>query len=203
MNKRQLSEHIGNIDDRLVKQAEQIPNYRKKHRQERIKRLIGAAEVFVLMAGSFSVGTFAFAREIVVKVPAEKETVALEEIDLTLILPDSWKGKYSVVKNGQNYIFYHTRIREAVSMGLGGYDGGALFTIVCYEEAMTPEQFVENGYDFVPCRYLFSTSDRTYVLCYASDVQWNPDDPEQEKEYLRMAEEMTDIKFVVDRVLAE
>ena len=25
MNNRQLSEHIGNIDDRLIKQAEQIP----------------------------------------------------------------------------------------------------------------------------------------------------------------------------------
>lgn len=203
MNKKQLSEHIGNIDDRLVKQAEQIPNYRKKHRQKKIKRLLGAAAVFVLMAGSFSAGAFAFAREVVVEVPAEQETVALEEIDLTLILPDSWKGKYSVVKNGQNYIFYHTKIREAVSTGLGAYDGGALFTIVCYEEAMTPEQFVENGYDFAPYRYLFSTSDRTYVLCYVSDVQWNPDDPEQEEEYLRMAEEMKDIQFVVNSGLAE
>lgn len=27
MNNRQLSEHIGNIDDRLIKQAEQIPDY--------------------------------------------------------------------------------------------------------------------------------------------------------------------------------
>ena len=33
MNKNQLSQHIGNIDDRLVQQAEQIPNYVMQHRQ--------------------------------------------------------------------------------------------------------------------------------------------------------------------------
>mgnify|MGYP001129528184 CR=1 FL=1 len=30
MNKKQLSEHIGNIDDRLVQQAERISNYARK-----------------------------------------------------------------------------------------------------------------------------------------------------------------------------
>ena len=29
MNRKQLSEHIGNIDDRLVEQAEKIPNYKQ------------------------------------------------------------------------------------------------------------------------------------------------------------------------------
>lgn len=35
MNNRQLSEHIGNIDDRLIKQAEQIPDYAAMHRKKR------------------------------------------------------------------------------------------------------------------------------------------------------------------------
>lgn len=34
MNNRQLSEHIGNIDDRLIKQAEQIPDYAAMHRKK-------------------------------------------------------------------------------------------------------------------------------------------------------------------------
>ncbi len=132
MNKKQLSEHIGNIDDRLVEQAEKIPNYRQLHHRKIIRRFITVAAAFVLMACSFSAGAF---------------------------------------------------------------DDGVLFYIVCYDESMTPEQFAEKGYDFVQYRYLFSTSDKTYILCYPSDVQWNPENPEQEAEYLRMEAEIKDIKY--------
>ena len=69
MNKKQLSEHIGNIDDRLVEQAENIPNYRQLHHRQTIRRFLTAAAAFVLMACSFSAGAFAFARETVVEVP--------------------------------------------------------------------------------------------------------------------------------------
>ncbi len=203
MNKKQLSEHIGNIDDRLVEQAEKIPNYRQLHHRQTIRRFIAAVAAFVLMACSFSAGALAFARETVVEVPIEQEMTVFEEINLTLIFPNEWKGKYSVEKDGQNYIIYHTQIREDVSAGIDAYDGGVLFYIVCYEESMTPEQFIEKGYDFVPYRYLFSTSDKTYILCYPSDVQWNPENSEQEAEYLRMEEEIKDIKFVIDNILAD
>ncbi|MDE6219671.1 MAG: hypothetical protein K2G51_04440 [Lachnospiraceae bacterium] len=202
MNKKQLSEHIGNIDDRLVEQAEKIPNYRQLHHRQTIRRFITAAAAFVLMACSFSAGAFAFAREIVVEVPAEQETIKLKEINLTLVLPDDWKGKYSVEKNGQNYIIYHPQVREGYGTEIA-FDGGILFYIVCHEEPMTPEQFVANGYDFVGYRYLFSTSDKTYILYYPSDVQWNPENPEQEAEYLEMEREIEDIKFVVDNILAD
>lgn len=203
MNKKQLSRHIGNIDDRLVEQAEKIPNYSRLHRRKSIKRLITAAAAFVLMICSFSAGTLAFARETVVEVPVEQESAILEEINLTLIFPDDWKEKYSVEKDGQNYIFYHTQIREDVSTGIDAFDGGVLFYIVCYEEAMTPDQFTEKGYDFVQYRYLFSTSSKTYILCYPSDVQWNPENSEQETEYLRMETEIKDIKFMVDNILTD
>ena len=33
-------------------------------------------------------------------------------LNLTLILPDAWKGKYALEKNGQNYIVYHLQVRE-------------------------------------------------------------------------------------------
>ncbi len=203
MNRKQLSEHIGNMDDRLVEQAEKIPNYKQLHHRQTIRRFLAAAAAFVLMACSFSAGAFAFSRETVVEVPVEQETIKLEEINLTLILPDDWKGKYSVEANGQNYIVYHTQIREDVSAGLDPFDGGVLFSIVCHGESMTPEQFVEKGYDFVGYRYLFSTSGKTYVLYYPSDVQWNPENPEQEAEYLGMGREIEDIQFVIDNILAE
>lgn len=203
MNRKQLSEHIGNIDDRLVEQAEKIPNYKQQHSRKIIRRFITIAAAFVLMACCFSAGAFAFARERVVEIPINQETITLDEINLTLILPDDWKGKYFVEKNGQNYVVYHTQIRKDVSKGLDPFDGGVLFYIVCYEESMTPEQFVEKGYDFVGYRYLFSTSAKTYILCYPSDVQWDPGNPEQEAEYLRMETEIESIRFVVDNILAD
>ncbi len=201
MNKKQLSEHIGNIDDRLVEQAEKIPDYRQLHHRKFIRRFTTVAAAFVLMVCSFSAGAFAFPRETVVEVSVEQESAMLEEINLTLVFPDDWKGKYSVEKSGPNYNVYHTQIREDVSTGIGAFDGGILFYIVCYEESMAPEQFAAKGYDFVQYRYLFSTIDKTYILCYPSDVQWNPENPEQETEYLRMEAEIKDIKFVVDNVL--
>ncbi len=200
MNKKQLSKCIGNIDDKLVEQAEKIPNYKLINKCKIIKRFITTAAAFGLMVCSFSAGAFAFGRETVVEVSVEQEMVMLEEINLTLIFPNGWKGKYSVEKAGQNYIVYHTQIRDDISTGADAFDGGVLFYIVCYNEAMTPEQFVEKGYDFVQYRYLFSTIDKTYILCYPSDVQWNPENQEQETEYLKLEKGIKDIKFVVDNI---
>lgn len=200
MNTKQLSERIGNIDDRLVEQAENIPNYRQLHRRQAVRRFIAAAAAFALMACSFSAGALAFAHETVVEVPAKQEMIKLEDINLTLLLPDDWKGKYSVEKDGQNYIIYHPQIREGFGTETA-FDGGILFYIVCHEESMTPEQFIKKGYDFTGYRYLFSTSDKTYILYYPSDVQWNPENPEQEAEYQQMEAEIEHIKFVVDNIL--
>ncbi len=203
MNKKQLSEHIGNIDDRLVQQAEQIPNYLAQYRQRRIKQLLSVAAALVLMLSGFGVGAVVFAREIIVEVPIEQEILELEGVNLMLIFPDSWKGQYSVEKSGQNYVVYNPQIKDAVSEGIDIWDGGVLFTIVCYEEAMTEEQFIENGLDFTAYRYILATSNRTYILHYASDVQYDPTNQEQESIYEKMMSEVKDIQFVVDNVFED
>lgn len=203
MNKKQLVEYIGKIDDSLVQQAEQIPDYRRQYRRKRLRCLIAVAASIAIVICSFSAGALAFAREIVVEVPVEQETVTLDGTGLSMILPEHWEGKYSVVKNGQNYIVYSQEIRKAFSGGVGKFDGGVLFSIVCYKEAMTPEQFEQKGYDFVAYRYLLSTKNSTYILCYASDVQWNLDVPEQEAIYNQMASEIKDIRFVAENVLVD
>ncbi len=203
MNKKQLSEHIGNIDDRLVQQAEQIPNYLAQYRQRRIKQLLSVAAAFILMLSGFGVGAVVFAREIIVEVPIEQEILELEGVNLMLIFPDSWKGQYSVEKSGQNYVVYNPQIKDAVSEGIDLWDGGVLFTIVCYEEAMTEEQFIENGLDFTAYRYILATSNRTYILHYASDVQYDPTNQEQESIYEKMMSEVKDIQFVVDNVFED
>lgn len=199
MNKNQLSQHIGNIDDRLVQQAEKIPNYVTQHRQKRFRQLLATAAVFVLMCSSFTVGATVFAREIAV----EQETLELEGVDLTLILPDSWEGQYAVEKMGINYVVYNPQIKEAVSDGADILDGGVLFTIVCYEESMTEEQFIENGLDFTAYRYILATSDKTYILHYASDVQYNLADKDQESLYQKMMSEINDVQFVVNNIFED
>lgn len=202
MNKKQFSEHIGNIDDRLIKQAENIPNYAVQHRNKRIRQFLATAAVFVLMISSFSAGAIVFAREIIVEVPAEQETLELEGVDITLILPDHWKGQYAVDKNGTNFVVYNPQMKEAVSDGTDILDGGVLFTIVCYEESMTEEQFIENGLDFTAYRYLLATSDKTYILHYASDVQYDPSEPKQEKLYQEMMSEIGDIQIVLNHTFS-
>lgn len=202
MNKKQLSEHIGNIDEKLVWQAEQIPNYRKEHHHKRIRAFTGIAAAIALMACSFSAGAFAFAQEVVVEVPAKQEMAVLEDINLTMYLPDSWEGKYSVAKHEQNYIVYNKQAKEK-SESEDSFGSGVLFYIVRYKGSMTPEQFEENGLDFTGYHYLFSTKDSTYILHYPGDVQWDPGDPKQEAEYQQMAAEIEDIRFVVENVLKD
>lgn len=200
MNKKQFSEYIGNIDDRLVRQAEQIPNYAAMHHRKRIRQFWATAAALILIVSSFSVGALAFAREIIIEVPADQARLELEGIDLTLIFPDSWEGQYAVEKNGNNFIVYNPQIKDAVSNRLERYDGGVLFTIVCYEEPMTENQFIDNGLDFTAYRYILATSNKTYILHYASDVQYDPSDQEQENTYQNMMSEIEDIQFVVDNL---
>lgn len=203
MNQKQFSECMGDIDEKLVYQAEQIPNFGRRNRRKRIGRILSAAAAIALMVCSFRVGTLVSAHNNKVEVLVEHETLTLDEISLTMILPDSWRGTYSVKKEGQNYIVYNKQIHEAFGSASDDFDGGILFTIVCYNEAMTPEQFEKKGYDFTGYRYLFSTSDNTYILCYASDVQWDTSDVWQEELYHRMTFEIKEIQFVAKDVLLD
>ena len=66
MNEKQFSDRIGNVNDKLIRQAEQIPNYRRGHRRRSIRQLATIAAVIALMVCSFSVGALAFAEKIYV-----------------------------------------------------------------------------------------------------------------------------------------
>lgn len=193
MNQRQFADRIGNIEDQLVEEA----RYRSHRRGGGLRRFLAAAVVAALMTASFTIGALAFSRE----VPIEQETIELSGIGLTLILPDSWKDAYGVEmgENADGCSVYVKSVHESK----GDWNGeGYLFWVgQVYDWPMTPEEL----YDIspVPCRYLFSTSNATYSLSYASDVQWDPNDPEQEKEYRRMEQEASQIRFVVDNILAD
>ena len=115
MNQKQLSDRIGNIDDRLVQAAgrgqEQSGHRRRPGRGFRRFGVIAA--VVALMVCSFSLGAFAFAREVTVEVPVEQETLEIGDLGLTLILPDHWKGRYALERTeGGGYSVYNPGIRE-------------------------------------------------------------------------------------------
>lgn len=207
MNSRKLADRIGNIDERLVQQAQNLPNYGVRRRNRVIKRIAMCAATLVLMVCSFAAGMAVSAREPVVE-PAQdstQETVFLEEIGLTLILPDEWKDNYAVevgeMEGGYVYTFYDSTIH-----GQGGEwsDAGILFWIGAYgDRAMTAEELEqENVFDgAIPYRYLFSNKNTNYILVDVTDVQWDPSDPEMEQHYFMLMESIPEIRFILDNVL--
>lgn len=196
MKKEQLSQRIGNIDDKLVQQAEHIPNYARQYRQKRIRRLSAIAAVLVLMVCSFTVGALAFPRETIVEVPIEQETITLEKIGLKLILPDSWEGEYGVelYEDGTGCAVYVKSVHE----GEGDFAGlGYLFWVgKAYDEPMTPEELEARS--AVPSIYLFSTSDSTYTIDIASDVEYDPYNPKEKDIYMTMFHQIQDISFQIN-----
>lgn len=202
MNEKQFSDRIGNVNDKLVQQAEQTPNYGREHRKRGIRQLVAIAATIALMVCSFTVGALAFAEETIVEVPVEQETITIEEIGLTLILPDSWKGKYAFEQDNdfKEYHVYNPAIREA----MGGdsetlLSGGMLFYLKLWDEQLTKEQVDAGGeWDYARCRYIMTTKDGTYLLYYASDVQFTQETME---EYRQMESEISAIRFVVDNAL--
>lgn len=208
MNKKQLSEHIGNIDDRLVQQAEIIPNYVAQHRQKRIRLLLATAAALVLMFSSFSVGAIAFARE----VPVEQENVVLDEIGLTLILPDSWKGKYEVIEdvfvpnNSTMWEFCVKSVYDAQTptdeSGEVLYRGTLFYIFQYTNYSMSAEEFEQSGIAGIG-RYLFATENATYVIMYTTDLQFDPENSVQMDEFNAMVQSEKEIRFVVDNILKD
>ena len=171
---------------------------RKKYaglvRTSGLRRLLAVSVMLVLMAASFTVGALAFSRE----VPAEQESIELPGIGLTLILPDSWKGRYGVEMNEDGSVcgVYVKMVHEADEAV------GYLFRVgKAYDEPLTPAELEERSH--VPCRYLFSTAEGTYSMDFASDVQYDPSDPEQTQEYLQLWKEKEQIRFLVDGILSD
>lgn len=220
MTERQLADHIGNVDETLIQQAAETPNYGLRRRKTALRRLVSLAAVIALMAVSFTAGALAFGRETVVEVPAEQETLELTELGLTLILPESWKGLYELVEWEDQYVVVCPQIREAVlaqsraEWEAGGmewpeeldrnpFSGGMLFYIFGIPEPLSPEQLEESDWgDFVhitEVRYLLATAEKTYVLFHASDVQCTPETGDL---YDQLEGSVRDIRIVVNNILA-
>ena len=207
MNNKQLSEHIGNIDDILIQQAEKLPNYAAQHRRKRLKQLLATAAVLLLMVGSFSVGAFAFANEVIVEVPVAQEQVTLEEIGITLILPNSWKGKYGVVEgtfepnNSPMWEFYVKSIYDSKTPtnpnGESFYRGTLFYVFQYADYSISAKEFASDVEIAGTAHYLFSTESATYAIMYAPDMQFDPENSAQRDEYQTMEQSIQELQFIM------
>ncbi|MDE7353451.1 MAG: hypothetical protein K2O06_10425 [Acetatifactor sp.] len=205
MNGRQMAEEIGKIDDQLVQQAGKLPDYKRKNRIKVLMRAAACAAAMVLMAGSFAAGAVVFAKETIVEVPVEQESVLLEEIGLTLILPSEWKGQYGIkvggMEGGYLYTFYDKTIYEQEGEWA---ECGILFYIGAYgDRPMTQEELeAENVLDgAIPYEYLCSTKRTNYIRVDVTDVQYDMNDPETARHYEKLIAGIPEIRFVLEDML--
>lgn len=214
MRPEQLSDRIGNVDDRLIQQAEHVPNYGRRRRARRLRHMAAAAAVLALMLASFTTGALVFAKETVVEVPAKQETIELPELGMTLIVPDSWKGRYEVVQGvfePYDSPMWTVCVKSIYDAGETDEYGtpyqGMLFVVFQYENRpMSEKEFEESGIAGIG-RYLFATENATYAIMYATDIQYDISTPEKAErygaEYADLASEMKDIRIVIEHAFAD
>lgn len=200
MRGNEFLDKMGLVDAALIEEADRMPCRRAKSGRPVWRKIAAFAALVSLMVCSGAVGALAFGGGTVVLTPAEQETIELEAIGLTLILPDSWKGKYSVEMDadGEGCCVYALFPHESAN---GWGERGYLFWVgQAYDEPLTPQQLQERSP--APCIYLFATSEDTYDLKLASDVAYDPSDPEIAGLYTAMYEQISDIRFVVSNPAA-
>ena len=211
MTKKQLSNYIGGIEDRLVEQAEPMRNYVKERRKKNVGRLLSMAAVLVLMVGSFSAGALVFAKEIIVEVPVEQERVNLEEIGLTLLMPYDWSGKYEVVKGSaepNNSVVWEFCVKSVYDSKMpagnaGEVYRGTLFYVYQYAD------YSISAFDFIreldaeqagQVKYLFATETATYAMRYADGNQYDPENAAQAGEYRALEQSIQELQFIMPGV---
>ena len=189
-------------EDRPLTKKEEKPVKRKIFT---LARAAAFAAVVALMAVSVTVGALAFSTETIVEVevpvPVEQETIVMEDIGITLILPDSWKDKYVTVVEGDrcavylksiyDYCMEHEYYHEPET---GMPVAGRLFGVsLVLDKPMTPEEF--DNWKPWPAMFLMATETGTYALGLPSDVQWLP---AMQQEFETMQSEIANIQLVLN-----
>lgn len=211
MKREELAERIGNIDDRLICEAGELQIRKDKGGKNMVKKLLAMAAVAVLMVCSGAVGAVAFSQETVIEVPAEQELAVLEEIGLTLIFPDSWRGRYEVIEdtfepyNSPMWEICVKSVYEAkVPADESGeilYRGTLFYVFQCSDYSMSAEEFEEESGIAGIGRYLFATENATYAIMYTTDVQFDPTDPAQSEEFNFMEQTLSEIKIAASGLM--
>ena len=185
MTARELAENVGNIDQRLIEGAGQAPNYGRRRRTGRLRRTLALAAA-VLMTASFAAGALSGGRG--------PETIPIPETGLTVVLPESWRGKCGYdIQNGALGVYL-----RAARTGEGLDDAGYLFTVECHEGSCDPAA------EFAARQYVIaSTPQKTYFLILPSDVQYDPNNAAVAQEYLNMSQQIGEVQVLLSDWLGE
>ena len=185
MTARELAENVGNIDQRLIESAGQAPNYGRRRRTGRLRRALALAAA-VLMTASFAAGALSGGRG--------PETIPIPETGLTVVLPESWRGKCGYdIQNGALGVYL-----RAARTGEGLDDAGYLFTVECRQGSCDPAA------DFAARQYVIaSTPKETYFLILPSDVQYDPNNAAVAREYLNMSQQIGEVQVLLADWLGE
>ena len=186
MTAKELAENIGNIDQRLVESAERTPNYGRRRRTGRLRRALALAAAAVLMTASFAAGAMSGDRG--------PETIPIPETGVTVVLPESWRGKCGYeLQDGSLGVYL-----RAARTGEGLDDAGYLFTVECHEGSCDPAA------DFAARQYVIaSTPKETYFLILPSDVQYDPNNAAVAREYLNMSQQIGEVQVLLADWLGE
>lgn len=192
MNERQLSDRIGNVDDRLVQQVAQMTDHRQARRKRRLHQFAAAAAVAALMICSFCIGALAFSKEIYLE--KKQEILEIGAFGISLILPDEWAGKYGCDRlAGGDICVYSLAARED-----GTDHAGALFWVERVD-GQYPMDF-----SYAQPGYTIAAGDRdTYRLVLASDVQYDSSDSRIAGEYEALYDSIPQIRILLSDWLTE
>ena len=186
MTARELAENVGNIDQRLIESAGQAPNYGRRRRTGRLRRTLALAAAAVLMTASFAAGALSGGMG--------PETIPIPETGVTVVLPESWRGKCGYdIQNGALGVYL-----RAARTGEGLDDAGYLFTVECRQGSCDPAA------DFAARQYVIaSTPQKTYFLILPSDVQYDPNNAAVAQEYLNMSQQIGEVQVLLSDWLGE
>ena len=146
------------------------------------KRFISVAAVIALIIGSFAVGSVVIAKK--------QEVIKIDNFGISIILPDSWAGKYGYEIDGNTLAVYQIATHD--NKASDWYGQGYLFWIDCLDEVY-PMNYVypEPGFTIA------TTASNTYRLRRASDIQYDFKNKSASKEYLEMSNTIGEIQIVL------
>lgn len=196
MNEKQFSDRIGNVNDKLIQQAEQIPNYRREHRRRKVRQFAAIAAVIALMICSFSIGALAFREKIYIE--KSREIIDIRDFGISLILPDEWAGKYGydILDDGDIEVYSLAAREEETDDGTNLK--GTLFWIECTDGQFPMDfSYAQPGYTIA------ATATHTYRLVLASDVQYKSGNTQIADAYLSLYDSIPQIKILLSDWLTD
>lgn len=118
--------------------------------------------------------------------PNAAEIYENQELGFRVEFPNTWKDKYAVEANPQS----------SSSVIIETAWGGAL----CFIFRRTSEEWIESGKgESIPVEYkvLGENSDYIFLLYFASDVNYDPENEEQVNTYNEMRDDLYNINFEI------